>query len=108
MSSIARQYEIFLPILYNDGTEIEQENFDVIEQELVERFGGVTSVQRQFPLRGIWRGEKQIFLDKIVVVTVVDFTGERSSDFFMDYKEELKHRFHQEEILILAHNLTVI
>ncbi|MBM4166499.1 MAG: hypothetical protein FJ218_06240 [Ignavibacteria bacterium] len=108
MSSIARQYEIFLPILYNDGSEVEQEKFDVVEQELVERFGGVTAVQRQFPLRGIWRGEKQTYLDKIVVFTVVDFSSGRSNEFFEDYKEELKHRFQQEEILITAHDLTII
>ncbi|MEK7263229.1 MAG: hypothetical protein AAB071_01805 [Bacteroidota bacterium] len=51
MPSIAKQYEIYVPILYNDGTEIEAEKFDTVEQELVLRFGGVTAMQRQFPLK---------------------------------------------------------
>ncbi|MBS4028114.1 MAG: hypothetical protein KGZ58_05680 [Ignavibacteriales bacterium] len=108
MPSIAKQYEIYLPILYNDGTEIETGKFDTIEQELVEQFGGVTAMQRQFPLKGMWKGERQTYLDKIVVFTVVDFRGSVGQDFFTHYKEELKQRFQQEEILITAHDLTVI
>jgi hypothetical protein len=57
MPRIVRRYEIYLPLLYNDGTPIEPEKFDYVERELVERFGGVTSVQRQFPLRGSGGGK---------------------------------------------------
>lgn len=108
MSKIARRYEIYLPVRYNDGTEIESEKFDQMERELVERFGGVTSVQRQFPLQGIWKEEQQIYLDLIVIFTVLDLSGTAVHDFFIPYKEELKHRFKQEEILITMHELTVL
>ncbi len=57
MPRIVRRYEIYLPLFYNDGTPIEPEKFDQIERDLVERFGGVTSVQRQFPLRGSGGGK---------------------------------------------------
>ncbi|MEK7263228.1 MAG: hypothetical protein AAB071_01800 [Bacteroidota bacterium] len=40
--------------------------------------------------------------------TVVDFRGSVGEDFFIQYKEKLKQRFQQEEILITAHDLTVI
>jgi hypothetical protein len=59
MPRVVRRYEIYLPLFYNDGTSIEPEKFDQVERELVEQFGGVTTVQRQFPLRGVWRGEHQ-------------------------------------------------
>ena len=108
MPRIARRYEIYLPLFYNNGTPIEPEKFDQIERELVERFGGVTSVQRQFPLRGVWRGEYRTHLDLIVVLTVLDLTGADVGDFFIPYKEELKRRFRQEEVLITMQELTVL
>jgi len=50
MPRTARRYEIYLPVFYNDGSEVEPEELLQVERELVERFGGVTSMQRQFPL----------------------------------------------------------
>jgi len=69
MPRVVRRYEIYLPLFYNDGTPIEPEKFDQVERELVEQFGGVTTVQRQFPLRGVWRGTE----DKIPSGGSVDY-----------------------------------
>ena len=80
MPRVVRRYEIYLPLLYNDGTPIEPEKFDQVERELVEQFGGVTTVQRQFPLRGVWRGERQTYLDLIVVFTVLDLSGSSTAN----------------------------
>jgi hypothetical protein len=108
MPRVARRYEIYLPLFYNDGTPIEPEKFDHVERELVERFGGVTSVQRQFPLRGVWRGDRQTHLDLIVIFTALDFSGADVEDFFSPYKEQLKARFQQEEVLITMQELTIL
>jgi hypothetical protein len=40
MPRVARRYEIYLPVHYNDGTPVEVEKFDRVERELVARFGG--------------------------------------------------------------------
>ena len=108
MSKVAKRYEIYLPVRYNDGTEIEPEKFERVERELVERFGGVTSVQRQFPLRGVWKGEKQTYLDLVVIFTVIDLSGADVGEFFTSYKEKLKSSFRQEEVLITVHELMVL
>ena len=108
MPRVVRRYEIYLPLFYNDGTAIEPEKFDQVERELVEQFGGVTTVQRQFPLRGVWQGERQTYLDLIVVFTVLDLSGADVEHFFTPYKEALKTRFHQEEVLITMYELTVL
>ena len=68
----------------------------------------MTTVQRQFPLRGVWRGEYQTYLDLIVVFTVLDLSGVDVEHFFTLYKEALKTRFHQEEVLITMHELTIL
>lgn len=74
----------------------------------MERFGGVTSVQRQFPLRGVWKGEAQTHLDLIVILPVLDLSGADVQHFFAPYREELKTRFRQEDVLITMQELTIL
>ena len=42
----AQRYDIFLPLRYSDGREIESEKFIQLQDELIEQFNGVTSVKR--------------------------------------------------------------
>ena len=51
MSQTVIQYEIYLPLQYNDGTWIEEEKYNHVHQRLFDRFGGVTHIMRDFPLR---------------------------------------------------------
>ena len=55
MPRAIRSIEIYLPLEYNDGRLILESKFISLQQELLNRFGGVTSVQRQFPLQGVWQ-----------------------------------------------------
>ena len=50
MARPIRNIEVYLPLDYNDGRPIPESKFISIQQELLNRYGGVTSVQRQFPL----------------------------------------------------------
>ena len=53
----------------------------------------------------------QIYYDKIIIFTVIDLTFDRSAEgdlFFRSYKETLKERFQQEEVLITAQILEII
>ena len=106
----ARQYEVYLPIEYNDLTPIEDEAYDQIEQDLLQRFGGVTQIRRSNPLRGIWQEAEGVYQDNIVLFTVLDFSEnlEDNQHFMMNYKEFLKQRLQQKEILITYHNLYVL
>lgn len=45
-----KKYDIYLPLRYNDGRQIENEKFDQVDDVLYERFGGLTAVLREFPL----------------------------------------------------------
>lgn len=46
MARPIRSIELFLPLEYNDGRPIPDAKFIAVQQELLNRFGGVTSVQR--------------------------------------------------------------
>jgi hypothetical protein len=105
----ARRYDIYLPIQYNDGISIEEEKFVQVQRKLFRKFGGLTSIKREFPLRGMWGNETTVYEDEIIILTVVDFSDnvEETEQFITDYKEILKIRFEQEEIFITGQDLTI-
>jgi hypothetical protein len=109
MARTAKRYDIYLPLRYNDGTPIEREKFREVEVTLLQRFSGLTEVQQENPLRGLWKGEAVVYEDEIVVFSVIDFHPRQGGRrFFEQYKQLLKERFQQEEVLITVQSLEVL
>lgn len=103
-----KKYDIYLPLRYNDGRQIEDQKFDQVDDILYERFGGLTTVLHDFPLRGLWGGDNEVYQDLIVIYTTIDFEpSESTTQFFEQYKEVLKSQFQQEEILITVQEIGV-
>ena len=65
-----RVVEIFLPLSYGDGQRVPEAIFDLLKQELTEKFGGVTAYSRS-PAEGLWRDGGSIERDTIVVFEVM-------------------------------------
>ena len=108
MGQIVVQYEIYLPLQYSDGTWIEEEKYNYVHQQLFDRFGGVTHIMRDFPLRGSWREHGEVYHDYVIIYRVIDFDrAANNSQFFGELKEELKGLFRQKEILITGVEITV-
>jgi hypothetical protein len=71
----------------------------------------VTSVQRQFPLQGVWKSGTEIYHDRVVVFSVMDFREETQLQclrYLERLKRQLKKKFHQLEILITVAELLAI
>ena len=107
MAKSARRYDFYLPLAFNDGRPIADAHFEAVEQRLLVHFGGVTTQQRKFPLRGIWQGETRLYLDQVIVMTSLDFRKQGSSRFIASLKRELLREFDQLEILITESALRV-
>jgi hypothetical protein len=107
MARAARRYDLYLPLTDNAGQAIAEALFDAVERRLVARFGGLTSQQREFPLRGIWHGERRLYLDEVIFMTVLDFRRQGSTRFIAQLKRDLLREFDQLEILITEHSLRV-
>jgi len=78
---------------------------------LLSRFDGVTSVQRQFPLQGIWQFGGAVYQDQVVVFRAMDFrdgTQIESLRYLEKLKRRLKKKFEQLEILIIVAELLAI
>jgi hypothetical protein len=106
-----RRVEVYLPLEYNDGRPIADAKYLGLQKELRARFGGVTSTQRQFPLQGAWHSGEDVFEERVVVFTMMDFREQDEHELFQ-YLERLKNRlkkkFDQLEILITVQELFAI
>jgi hypothetical protein len=111
MARPIRSIDIHLPLDYNDGRPIPESKYVALQQELLSRFGGVTSLQRQFPLQGLWRSRGQDFQDRVVVFTVMDFRGENqfsTLQYLERLKKRLKRKFDQLELLITIQEMLAV
>jgi hypothetical protein len=94
-----KEYELYVPLTYNDGSPVEPRKIDRIGERLLERFGGCTF----FPQRnqGMWRMGSVTFHDEIVIFRVLTDKVRLARRFFRALKKELKEDLGQEEILIV-------
>jgi hypothetical protein len=111
MARPIRNIEIYLPLDFNDRRPIPESKFVSIQQELLNRFGGVTSVQRQFPLQGLWQSGAEVYHDRVVVFSVMDFREETQLvclRYLERLKDRLKKKFDQLDVLITVTELLAI
>jgi hypothetical protein len=111
MARPIRSIEIYLPLDYNDGQPIPESKYVALQQELLNRFGGVTSIQRQFPLQGVWQTGTEVYHDRVVVFGVMSFREETQLEclrYLEKLKSRLKKKFDQLEILISVAELLAI
>jgi len=101
-----KEYELFLPLNYNDGSSIEPEQFMRIRERLLEQFGDFTF----FPQAniGFWKSGLLTFRDNVVFYKIVTKDVRQARRFFRRFKEELKQELRQEEIFILEKDVTVL
>ena len=57
-----KEYDLYVPLTYNDGTPIEAKTIERIGQRMLERFGGVTFFPQ--PNEGLWRWVRSLFETK--------------------------------------------
>ena len=68
-------------------------------------------MQRQFPLQGVWQASRDIYHDRVVVFSVMDFRKEKQLAclrYLERLRTRLKKRFDQLEILITVVEMLAI
>jgi len=103
-----RKYEIYLPLKYNDGKEIEAEKIKQIREELIGVFGAVTVSSRSSPYQGTWKYGGVEYIDDIIKVEIVTSGDKITKKFLKDFKERVKESLRQVDILITTHGIQVI
>jgi hypothetical protein len=92
--------QILLPLYDNQGALLERALFDQVRVRLTEQFGGVTTYMRS-PARGLWKDDAgAVVRDDIVIYEVMVDQLDRS--WWDAYRQQLRHDFAQDEIVIRA------
>ena len=101
-----KEYDIFVPLYYNDGTPIESPKFQHLQALLLERFEGLTYFPQ--PNQGLWKFGNMTYRDDIVIYRVISQNRATSRDFLANLKNHLKKEFHQEELLIIEREISLL
>jgi len=101
-----KEYDLFLPLFYNDGSPIEPGKFQAVQQSLLEHFSGLTFFPQ--PNQGFWRMGDVLYRDEIVIYRVIASKPRSARRFLSRFKEELKRAFRQEEILIIEREVSTL
>src|SRR5437870_7024329 len=59
------EYDLFIPLFYNDGRPIEATKFQALQKWLLEQFGGLTFFPQ--PNQGLWKMGAVVYRDEIVI-----------------------------------------
>jgi hypothetical protein len=103
-----KKYEIYLPLKYNDGREIEPEKIKQIREELIAVFGALTVSSQSAPYQGRWKYGGVDFIDDIIKIEIITGANRKTERFFKEFKERLKRLVKQVDILITAQNIRTI
>lgn len=101
-----KEYDVFLPLYFNDGRPVEAEKFQQLQDTLLDRFGGVTFFPQ--PNKGLWRMGGVTYRDEIVIYRVIGSAAGDARSFLANLKRRLKAEFEQEEILIVERDVQTL
>jgi hypothetical protein len=102
----AVEYDLYIPLHYNDGTRVEPDKIAALKARLTERFGGLTFFPQQN--EGSWRVGNVTFCDEIVILRILAEETRLAREFFTALKEELKAGWSQEEVLIVERKVEIL
>ncbi|HLA10596.1 MAG TPA: hypothetical protein VJ023_08365 [Pyrinomonadaceae bacterium] len=102
------KYEIYLPLKYNDGKEIEPEKIKQVREELITRFGALTVSSLSAPYQGSWKYGGVKFIDDIIRIEIITMGDRKTEEFFKRFKQRLKRLLSQIDILITVQEIRTI
>ena len=97
--------QIFLPRYGNGGRRIPTPLFARERERLIERYGGLTAYTRA-PVVGLWKDGPKIKRDEIVIFEVMIRSVDRK--WWTDYRNKLRKRFRQKEVLIRIQDVKLL
>jgi hypothetical protein len=94
-----KEYDIYVPLTYNDGSPVEASKIEAIGERLLHFFEGMTFFPQSN--QGFWKMGHVTFQDQIVIFRVIDARVDAARRFLRKLKRDLMRDLRQEEILIV-------
>ena len=101
-----KEYDIFVPLSYNDGTSIEAFKLQRIQARLLDHFEGLTYFPQ--PNEGVWRFGEVVYRDAVVIYRVITRDAVASRRFLEIFKTDLKRDLQQLEVLTVEREIGLI
>lgn len=101
-----KEYDLYVPLYDNNGTPIDPQQLQDLKKRLVEHFGGLTHFPQEN--EGLWKVGRFTFRDKIVILRVLASDPLQAQTFFADLKREMQQSWAQEDVLIVARDVSTI
>ena len=97
--------QLFLPLSNNSGDRFVPQMFTEVRDELVSRFGGITTYTRA-PVRGLWQTEGHVVPDDLVIYEIV--VDRLEVGWWREYKRKLEWRFEQDSLVVRAQRIVLL
>lgn len=101
-----KEYELYVPLNYNDGSPVELEKLERIQDRLLAQFEGVTFFPQ--PNQGLWKYAGVTYRDEIVIYRVITSRVRFARRFLLQLREMLKRELKQKAILIVEKDADVL
>ena len=80
-----KEYDLFIPLYYNDGRPVEPRKFQDLQQQLLDQFGGLTFFPQSN--EGFWTMAEVTYRDEIVIYRVITSNEQEARQFLSALKE---------------------
>jgi len=103
---MGKEYDLFVPLYYSDGSRIEPEKFEQIQRILLSQFEGLTFFPQ--PNQGFWKIRDVVYRDEIVIYRIVAQNTRAARKFLRRLKKELERDLKQEKVLIIERDIETL
>jgi hypothetical protein len=94
-----KEYDVYLPLSYNDGRSVEPEKISRSKALLLKEFGGLTHFPQEN--EGLWKLGRITFRDKVVILRVLSDEPEKARAFLSQFRVAMQTDLDQEDLLIV-------
>jgi hypothetical protein len=101
-----KEYDLYVPLLYNDGEPVEAEKLSRLKTRLIDQFGGLTHFPQEN--EGFWKIGNVSFRDQIVILRVLTDEPLKAQLFLAQIKKEMKKDWQQQDVLIVAREVKIV
>jgi hypothetical protein len=96
---LVKEYELYVPLNYNDGSPIEAQKLARLRMKLLEQFGRLTYLPQRN--QGYWKYGGVTYRDEVVIYRILTDWVRAARRFFLELKRERMRDLKQEAILIV-------
>jgi len=100
------EYELYVPLHYNDGRPINPEKLRALKKRLVDEFGGLTHFRQEN--EGLWKIGDHTFRDRVEILRVLVSDEAAARNYFTKLKADLTREWEQQDFLIVTRQVSAL